>query len=90
MTKAHGVKRYHGVLQGSLQAVGPVNPELIVEFGGFENAKRARLEVGEDVSGRNEGGDEEKDAEEGNGQEEMIKLRGFYPVRAQENIIRQM
>ncbi|ETL88358.1 hypothetical protein L917_12557, partial [Phytophthora nicotianae] len=61
--KIHGVKFYHNVLQGSVQAVGSPTPDIIVEFGNFESAKRARLDNNEEDN-PNPGDEEQKEREE--------------------------
>ncbi|KAE9164956.1 hypothetical protein PF005_g29809, partial [Phytophthora fragariae] len=44
LKKIHGLKFYHDILQGSVQAVGPTNPGIIKEYQDFETAKRARAD----------------------------------------------
>ncbi|KAE9053037.1 hypothetical protein PF010_g33073, partial [Phytophthora fragariae] len=53
LKKIHGLKFYHDILQGSVQAVGPTNPGIIKEYEDFETAKRARAEH-EDGAGPDE------------------------------------
>ncbi|KAG6950154.1 hypothetical protein JG688_00014290, partial [Phytophthora aleatoria] len=40
----HGLKFYHDVLQGSLQAVGPTRPRLFRGYGVVKSLKRARTD----------------------------------------------
>ncbi|KAE8973373.1 hypothetical protein PR002_g26220 [Phytophthora rubi] len=43
LKKIHGLKFYHDILQGSVQAVGPTNPGIIKEYQDFEIAKHLAI-----------------------------------------------